>query len=118
MVWEIEFYKDKNGREPLSVFLNDLPIKTRAKVVKLIDLLAEYGVLLKEPYTRQIRGKLRELRVKDNLGHVRVLYFTFIGRRFVLLHGFLKKTDKTPEREIELAEKRMKDFVERYGGKS
>ena len=118
MAWELELYKDKNGREPLTEFLNDLPIKTRAKVVKLIDLLAGYGVLLKEPYTRQIRGMIRELRVKDNLGHVRVFYFTFTGRRFVLLHGFLKKTDKTPEREIELAEKRMKDFIERYGGKS
>jgi phage-related protein len=117
MVWEIEFYKDKNGREPLTEFLNDLPMKTRAKVVRLIDLLAEYGVLLKEPYTRQIKGKIRELRVKDNLGHIRVLYFTFTGRRFILLHGFLKKTDKTPGREIALAEKRMTDFIERYGGK-
>lgn len=114
----IELYKDSNGKEPFTAFLNGLPIKTRARVVKLIDLLAEYGVLLKEPYTRQIKNKIRELRVKDNLGHIRVLYFTFTGRRFILLHGFLKKTDKTPEREIELAEKRMKDFIERYGGKS
>jgi len=102
----------------LTDFFNDLPVKTRARVVKLVNLLAEYGVLLKEPYTRQIKSKIRELRVKDNLGHVRVFYFTFSGRRFVLLHGFLKKSDKTPEREIELAEKRMKDFIERYGGKS
>ncbi len=56
-MWEIEFYRDKSGREPLTTFLNDLPLKTRARVVKLIDLLAEYGVLLKEPYTRQIKGK-------------------------------------------------------------
>jgi phage-related protein len=117
-VWEIEFYRDKNGREPLTAFLNDLPFKTRARVVKLLDLLAAYGVLLKEPYTRQIKGKIRELRIKDNLGHIRVLYFTFTGRRIVLLHGFLKKTGKTPESEIALAEKRMKDFIERYGGKS
>jgi len=118
MAWEIEFYKDSNGKEPLTDFLSNLPIKTRARVVKLIDLLAEYGVLLKEPYTRQIKSKIRELRVKDNLGHIRVFYFTFTGRRFVLLHGFLKKTDKTPPKEIELAEKRMNDFIERYGGKS
>jgi phage-related protein len=83
----------------------------------MIDLLSAQGVLLKEPYTRQLRGKLRELRVKDHLGHVRVFYFTFTGGRFVLLHGFLKKTDKTPEREIDIAEKRMKDFINRYGGK-
>ena len=67
-VWEIEFYRDKNGREPLTKFLNDLPFKTRARVVKLLDLLAAYGVLLKEPYTRQIKGKIREFRIKDNLG--------------------------------------------------
>ncbi len=97
--------------------MNALPISLRAKVVKLIDLLAEQGVLLKEPYTRQIRGKIRELRIKDHLGHVRILYFTFTGKRFILLHGFLKKTDKTPEREIETAEKRMKDFIKYYGGK-
>ena len=52
------------------------------------------------------------------MGHIRVFYFTFTGKRIVLLHGFLKKTDKTPERELVLAEKRMKDFIERYGGTS
>lgn len=116
MSWEIEFYRDKSGEEPLSEFLNDLPLKTRVKVVRFIDLLSEQGVLLKEPYTRQIKGKLRELRVKDHLGHIRVLYFTFTGRRFVLLHGFLKKTDKTPVREIDTAEKRMNDYMQRFGG--
>ena len=118
MVWEIELYKDRSGKEPVADFLDDLQGGTRAKVVKMFDRLAEYGVLLDEPFTRQIRGKIRELRVKDNQGNVRILYFTFTGRRFILLHGFLKKTDETLEREIELAEKRMKDFIERYGGKS
>jgi phage-related protein len=116
VAWEIEFYRDKGGEEPLTSFLNGLPVKIRVKVVRLIYLLSEQGVLLKEPYTRQIRGKIRELRVKDHLGHIRVLYFTFTGRRFVLLHGFLKKTDKTPEREIDIAEKRMNDYVHRFGG--
>ena len=91
-------------------------MKTRVKVVRLIDLLSAQGVLLKEPYTRHIKGKIRELRVKDHLGHIRVLYFTFTGRRFVLLHGFLKKTDKTPVREIDTAEKRMNDYLQRFGG--
>ena len=118
MVWEIELYKDRSGKEPVADFLDGLQGGTRAKVVKMFDRLAEYGVLLDEPFTRQIRGKIRELRVKDNQGNVRILYFTFTGRRFILLHGFLKKTDKTPEREIDLAEKRMKEFIERYGGKS
>lgn len=117
MSWEVEFYIDSNGREPVTEFLDGLPSSQRAKVAKLMYLLSEQGVLLKEPYTKQIRGKLRELRIKDHLGNIRILYFTFTGRRFILLHGFLKKTAKTPEREIELAEKRMKDYIERYGGK-
>ncbi len=82
---------------------------------RLIKLLKDYGVLLKEPYTKQIRGKIRELRIKDSQGAVRILYFTFTGRRFILLHGFIKKADKTPEREIEIAEKRMNDFIHREG---
>jgi len=118
MAWEIELYKDGSGKEPVAEFLDDLTPGARAKVVKMFDRLAEYGVLLDEPFTRQVRGKIRELRVKDNQGNIRILYFTFTGRRFILLHGFLKKTDKTPEREIELAEKRMRDFIELYGGKS
>ncbi len=68
VTWEIEFYRDKSGHEPVVKFLDDLPLKTRAKVVRMIDLLAEQGVLLKEPYTRQIKGKIRELRVRDVLG--------------------------------------------------
>ena len=73
--------------------------------------------MLKEPYTKQIKDKIREIRIKDKRGAIRVLYFTFTGRRFILLHGFAKKSDKTPEKEIEIAEKRMTDFLQRYGGK-
>lgn len=113
MEWVIEYYRDEDGNEPAAYFIDSLPDATRAKVFRTINLLKKHGVLLKEPYTKQIRGKIRELRVKDNRGAVRVLYFTFTGRRFVILHGFIKKTDKTPEREIETAEKRMNDFIRR-----
>jgi phage-related protein len=83
----------------------------------LIDLLARYGVLLKEPYTKQIKGKLRELRIVDKAGNARILYFTYTGKRFVLLHGFIKKTGKTPVTETDIAEKRMNDFIAQHGGK-
>ena len=80
----------------MTAFLNGFPFKTRARVVKLIDLLAAYGVLLKEPYTRQIKGKIRELRIKDNLGHIRVLYFTFTGRRIVFVARILEEDGQDP----------------------
>lgn len=116
MEWKVEFYRDMTGKEPTKDFLDSLSESARAKVVKSIEMLVEYGVLLKEPYTRQIRGKIRELRIKDNQGAIRVLYFTYTGKRFILLHGFIKKTEKTPAQDIELAEKRMNDFIIREGG--
>ena len=111
--WEVLFYQDIEGREPVALFLDALPDSARAKVVRHIELLSTYGVLLKEPYTKQVRGKIREIRVSDKIGAVRVLYFGYIEGRFILLHGFIKKTDKTPAREIDIAEKRMKDFLSR-----
>ena len=117
MEWAVEFYCDKNDREPVAEFLDSLPEKARAKTTRLISLLARYGVLLKEPYTKQIKGKIRELRISEHSGEIRVLYFTFINKRFILLHGFVKKTGKTPVKEIDIAVKRMNDFIERSGGK-
>ena len=116
MNWIIDYYKDTRGNEPVKEFLNSLSLSARVKMMRLIEFLAERGVLLKEPYTKQIRGKIRELRVKDKQGAVRVLYFTYTGKRFILLHGFIKKTDKTPEGDIEIAEKRMNDFINRERG--
>ena len=116
MAWIVEYYKDVEGNEPAADFIDMLPVKTKTKVFRTIKMLKEYGVLLKEPYTRHIRGKIRELRIKDSQGAIRVLYFTYTGRRFILLHGFIKKTDKTPVQDIELAEKRMRDFIIREGG--
>jgi phage-related protein len=115
MAWVVEYYVDSKGREPVADFIDSLSIAGQAKAVRLIDLLADYGVLLKEPYTRQIKGKLRELRITDRRGEVRILYFAFTKRRFILLHGFNKKTRKTPVQEIGIAERRLNDFIERQG---
>jgi phage-related protein len=114
--WVVEYYRGAKNNEPVAEFIDSLPISTRVKVLRLIKLLSSYGVLLKEPYTRQVRDKIRELRIKDMRGAIRVLYFTYTGGRFILLHGFLKKTDKTPEKEIAIAEKRMNDFINRQRG--
>jgi len=111
MQWIVDYYKDAKGNEPVKEFLNSLSTPANAKVMRLIEFLTERGVLLKEPYTKQIKDKIRELRVKDKQGAIRILYFTYTGKRFILLHGFIKKTDKTPVREIEIAEKRMNDYI-------
>jgi phage-related protein len=115
MEWSVEYYRDSRGRQPVSDFIDSIPSAAQVKVLRTIKLLKQYGVLLKEPYTRHIRGKIREIRIADRRGLVRVLYFTVTGKRFILLHGFIKDTEKTPEQDIETAEKRMKDFIERGG---
>ncbi|MEK6656849.1 MAG: type II toxin-antitoxin system RelE/ParE family toxin [Nitrospirota bacterium] len=116
MNWTAEYYRNADGKEPAAEFINSLPKGARAKVFRTIKLLKDYGVLLKEPYSKQIKGKIRELRIKGSQGSIRILYFTYTGRRFVLLHGFIKKADKTPIRDIEIADKRVNDFLRRQGG--
>ncbi len=56
------------------------------------------------------------MRIRDSEGAVRIFYFTFTGKRIVLSHGFIKKTARTPLRELEIAEKRMNDFIDRQRG--
>lgn len=116
MSWTVEYYKDTKGYEPVASFIDSMPEESQSILLRTVDLLSKYGVLLKEPYTRQVKGKIRELRIKGARGANRILYFTFTGKRFILLHGFLKKTDKTPPGEIAIAEKRMNDFIDRQGG--
>ncbi len=93
MHWSVEYYKDDKDNEPVADFIDALPHSPRAKVFRIIDLLTRYGVLLKEPYTRQVKGKIRELRIKDSQGAIRVLYFTYTGRRFYYM-AFQKRPIK------------------------
>jgi len=113
MEWTVEFYKDINGNEPVADFLDLLDEEGQAKISRYIKLLLKLGVLLKEPYTRRVEGKIREIRTTNRAGEIRVLYFTYTGKRFVLLHGLVKKTKKTPPEDIKIAEKRMADFIRR-----
>lgn len=82
----------------------------KAKAFWEIDLLAIHGTSLKEPYVKHIKGALWELRVKFSSDIARVFHFYPLAHKIILLHGFVKKTDKTPKREIETAEKRMADY--------
>ena len=93
-------------------------MKMRAKALNEIELLQKHGIFLREPYVKAIKGKkyrgLYELRIK--LGNVaaRIFYFSFRGNIFVLLNGYLKKTNKTPSREIERALNYRCDYEKRY----
>lgn len=114
---EIAFYQRENGRIPVRDFLFSLPTKLRAKAFRDIELLKQYGNELKEPYVKQLKGKknkdLYELRIKHGNDIARIFYFTYINNKYILLHGFIKKTLATPPREIEKALVYMEDYIRR-----
>lgn len=110
-------YYSKNDKYPLIEFLNSLPKKDQAKILRDIDLLQEFGFSLGMPYIKKMQDSdgLWELRIKQSSNNYRVFYFSIKDNKIVLLHGFKKKTQKTPKKEIEIAIKRKQDFLERDG---
>ena len=94
-----------------------MPVKLRAKAFRDIEILQEHGNDLREPYVKPIKGKygkgLYELRIKYANDIARIFYFTYYNNKFVLLHGFIKKTMKTPNSEIQKAQLYMEDYKRR-----
>jgi len=117
MKWNVITYSTEDGKEPVFEFLKSLPEKHQAKAIWEIDLLEEFGIKLTEPYVKPIEGEkykgLWEIRIQQGNNISRVFYFLATGNKFVLLHGFLKKTQKTPKRELDTAFAYMLDYKRR-----
>ncbi len=113
-MYHILFYTTERDDSPIDAFLDELDKKSRAKVDAYLSLLAEQGPDLKRPYADHVRGKIRELRIHYRSDQYRMLYFFYVGDRIVLLHGFSKKSQQLKERDIELAERRMEDWIRRH----
>lgn len=113
--WDVEYYETESGRSPVFEWLLDMAEEDQALALGYIDQLAWLGMEAQRPLVRQLEGKLYELRWKDRRSQRRVAYFAASGRRFVLVHGFTKKQQKTPKRELDTARKRMKDYERRSG---
>ena len=112
-MWNIILYEKEDGTTPVQEFLRKLPKKHYAKALRDIDVLEKYGTALTEPNVKHIKGKLWELRIKSASDISRVFYFVSVGKDIVLLHGFVKKTQKTPGREIETATIYLEDYQRR-----
>jgi len=114
MTFEIIFYEKENGQNPVKEFLISLPKKHSAKAYWSIELLEKFGTNLTEPYIKPIKRDkykgLWELRIKFASDISRIFYFMPVGNTFVLLHGFVKKTEGTPVGELEIAKKYMEDY--------
>ena len=87
------------------------PSEMLADYARIAELLMEFGPNLRLPHSRAFGGGLFELRPRDKSGIGRALYCFFVGQRVVILHAFIKKSQQTPERELKLARKRMKEVL-------
>lgn len=104
MKWRVEVVEDA------AAALAELPVDIRAKFVRIVQMIEGYGLeRVHEPYVKHLEGPLWEMRMKGKDGIARAAYVTASGRRVVVVHVFVKKTQKTPRREIEQALKRARE---------
>ena len=102
MAWSIHYHT-----EAVESFVRELPAGLLARYLRLTDMMLEFGANLGMPHTQAMSDGLFELRIKGKEGIARVFYCTRVGQRIILLHGFLKKSQKTPPKELKLARDRL-----------
>lgn len=105
MNWTFTFYSDRVETEILA-----LPAGFLARFIRYAEKIEVYGPDLGMPHTKAMGDGLFELRLKSAEGIARVFYCTLVGKRIVVLHHFIKKTDKTPAKALDLARKRKKEI--------
>ena len=109
----VDFYKEKNGNKPLGDFIRSLDTKIKAKVVANLHLLEEYGNRAREPLSKHLVDGIFEVRTIEGNIIVRILYFFDNDRIIIATNGFVKKQQKTPKSEIDLAKWRREDYHRR-----
>ncbi len=108
MNWSIEYFSSELENEILS-----LPAGLLARYLRLTDLMIEFGSNLGMPHTRFIGEGLIELRIKSKEGIARVFYCTVTDRKIMMLHSYIKKSNKIPKKELQIAKDRMKEVLKR-----
>lgn len=103
-VWELSYYSAKVAR-----LVEVWPAGVRADFLHIAGLMVTHGPNIGMPHTRAMGGGLFEVRAKGREGIGRAFFCTVRGRRIVILHGFIKKTEQTPARELDIARARMKE---------
>ena len=107
MAWTIDYYS-----EDVRLEIDALPVGIRASYARLTELLEEFGLELRMPHSRAMGEGLFELRPRGREGIARVFYCTKVGRKIIILHSFIKKTNETPKREMDIARKRQREVIE------
>jgi phage-related protein len=117
-VYEVEFYYDENGKSEIVEMLDELGERAatskterinREKILVYIGVLAKHGTKVGQPIVKHIKDDIWELRPLRN----RIFFFYWKDNRYILLHHFIKKTQKTPVRELNKAQNNLKNFLKR-----
>lgn len=105
--WKFEYFNEKVEKAILQ-----LPSGLLARYLHLTDLIEEFGPNLGMPHTRSLGEKLFELRLKSKEGIGRAFFCSIVNQRIVILHVYIKKSQKIPEKELKIARKRLGEVIE------
>lgn len=110
-VWSIKIYESPNGDKPVEEFIKSLDERIQLKISRTLDHLEEFGLAGEYQHVKKLTGTpLWELRILG-ADSIRIFYVAITGKVFLLLHGFKKKSQKTPSREISIARKRLNEHL-------
>jgi len=104
MAFEVAYFHERVLSE-----IQSWPVDVLADYARLIELLSEHGPSLRLPHSRAFGDGLFELRPRGRSGIGRAFYCFLVGKQVVILHAFIKKSQQTPDRELKLARKRLKE---------
>lgn len=109
--WKIELYENSRGEKIVEEFFDSLDKKANLKITHAFELLKEFGLEGGYPHIKKLTGtNLWEYRILGS-DSIRILYVSMTGKVFLILHGFKKKNQKTPAKEIKIAEERLREYV-------
>lgn len=113
MGFTVIFYKTASGICPVQDFLEHLDVKMNAKMISMLEILEDKGNLLREPYSKYLGNGIFELRCKFGSDITRALYFFYLNGEIIVTNAFIKKTQKTPKKELITALLRKRDYIQR-----
>ena len=120
ILYTVEFYEDVHGKSEVRDYIEELVQNSKIdknarinknKIFTYIKALQDYGTRIGKPIVKYIENNLWELRPLSN----RIFFFYWKNNRFVLVHYYIKKSQKTPKKELETARRNIKDWIERNG---
>ena len=111
--FKVIFYEKPDGGTPVEDFIIGQDNKMKAKIVGMLELLEERGNSLREPYSKHLEDGIFEIRCQVGNNITRILYFFYHNGTIVMTNGFVKKTQRTPIKELLIAKKYRAEYYER-----